>query len=372
MSKVLAALKLTCFALCFALFLVVMKSAWVKYTNKVISSGTRTLFDLDGKKQLPCFTFCVADGFKEFGLHFSKEAFMQQTFDLEDIFGAITLNQFRNESEYLITESHTMALGRCFTVRPLKMLSQSDYVVFSLQRRHDIKLFIHSPDEEFWINAQVGYPIEMAFATIEAARPGCALLAVQEVDKVYIDKPNQPCSIDFGNREGSYTNCCKLAMQRYLNHTVRCSVPSMSSVIPLDECSDIKDAVNASEAFRDIFMSMVEESASFGCPRSCRHKSYKVSLEYVNKFSLPASDLDSTASPLLILALFFSSLNIEQVIETYECDFESFLVAVGGNLGLFMGFSCLTILVLVLECLKKSFATKLWSKKVFQKRVTEI
>jgi hypothetical protein len=46
-----------------------------------------------------------------------------------------------------------------------------------------------------------------------------------------------------------------------------------------------------------------------------------------------------------VLYLYFGTLDVEERIDNLDYDFESFLAAVGGNLGLFLGFSCLSVLL---------------------------
>ncbi len=53
----------------------------------------------------------------------------------------------------------------------------------------------------------------------------------------------------------------------------------------------------------------------------------------------------------------FKTLQIDEEIETYIYDIGSFLTASGGNLGLFLGFSCLSVLLeivnKILGCFQK-------------------
>ena len=53
------------------------------------------------------------------------------------------------------------------------------------------------------------------------------------------------------------------------------------------------------------------------------------------------------------LSLSYESLIVEEHIETLVYDAGSFLSAIGGNLGLFLGFSCLTMLLGILKLAEK-------------------
>jgi hypothetical protein len=105
MSKTFFALKLLCFIICAAFFVILMKDVWLKYSKKMISSRTNTKFDLSGQKMFPCLTFCVAFGFRNAGIHFTKLEFMRNTFGLDDIFTKVTESEIQNVSRYRITET---------------------------------------------------------------------------------------------------------------------------------------------------------------------------------------------------------------------------------------------------------------------------
>ena len=51
------------------------------------------------------------------------------------------------------------------------------------------------------------------------------------------------------------------------------------------------------------------------------------------------------------LVLVYETLSVEEHFETLVFDFGSLLAAAGGNLGLFLGFSCLSLLISFLDYL---------------------
>ena len=55
-----------------------------------------------------------------------------------------------------------------------------------------------------------------------------------------------------------------------------------------------------------------------------------------------------------IVWAFYSSLYVNEKIETYVFDFDTALVAVGGSLGLFLGWSCHSIIMGIIEFLYKA------------------
>jgi len=52
------------------------------------------------------------------------------------------------------------------------------------------------------------------------------------------------------------------------------------------------------------------------------------------------------------ISLSYATLDVEENIETLVFDAGNVVAEVGGNLGLLLGFSCLTFLLSVLQCCK--------------------
>jgi Amiloride-sensitive sodium channel len=63
---------------------------------------------------------------------------------------------------------------------------------------------------------------------------------------------------------------------------------------------------------------------------------------------------DETTDDDTIFYLFYmyDTLNMEQRIESLDYDITNFLVAAGGNLGLFLGLCCLSVLLAFVDCLE--------------------
>jgi len=51
--------------------------------------------------------------------------------------------------------------------------------------------------------------------------------------------------------------------------------------------------------------------------------------------------------------VFYSTLDVKEVVETLVYDVGDFLAAAGGNLGLLLGFSCLSVLLAVINAIQE-------------------
>ncbi len=91
------------------------------------------------------------------------------------------------------------------------------------------------------------------------------------------------------------------------------------------------------------------------CPVPCQQTRYKATLDYFHQNVAALMGMEDTSSDggqIFHLMYYYLTLRIEQKIESLEYDFGSFLAAAGGNLGLFLGMSCLSVLFSLAKCLQ--------------------
>ncbi len=56
--------------------------------------------------------------------------------------------------------------------------------------------------------------------------------------------------------------------------------------------------------------------------------------------------------------LFYANLKVEEKLEQLVYGFDSALVAIGGNMGLYLGFSCLSISFWIIDMMEQKFGRK--------------
>jgi len=86
----------------------------------------------------------------------------------------------------------------------------------------------------------------------------------------------------------------------------------------------------------------------------CSQVSYKYELEYQGKSSFydPKKPFNHN-SEYFVFFTFFNKLETEERTETLIYDAVNFLSAAGGNLGLFVGFSCLSVIFAIIDLICK-------------------
>ena len=116
-----------------------------------------------------------------------------------------------------------------------------------------------------------------------------------------------------------------------------------ASVLP--ECTDAISGQNTMEvAFEKILFTLDEEWLR-NCPMPCNQTVFELNLQKFHKHNMPVSYKDQTGTTGVAFLLKYESLVIEEHEETLVYNTANFLAQTGGNLGLFLGFSCLSLLL---------------------------
>ena len=160
----------------------------------------------------------------------------------------------------------------------------------------------------------------------------------------------------------SFLNCSKSAIWANLSQESSCKVPGYDlffdgSKRKLRECENKREGGEAIRKLQDIVLDFNTNPAHFGCPLPCEKVSYSFTLNtiHVNSilFEIP---LNFTEKHFYMLIVYFKTFTVEKRVETLVYDFGGFLAAAGGNLGLCLGLSCLSVL----------FTFTKWTKALLQ------
>jgi hypothetical protein len=125
----------------------------------------------------------------------------------------------------------------------------------------------------------------------------------------------------------------------------------------LKSCDDWHSAVNTHTFLTSLNYPTGYDNLTSVCPMSCQQRSYTYIMKpfHLNSIVDPTNKfiLNSTKNGTLII-LSYETILTEEREETLVYDATNFLVNAGGNLGLFLGFSCLSILLYIIKLCKKS------------------
>ncbi len=98
-------------------------------------------------------------------------------------------------------------------------------------------------------------------------------------------------------------------------------------------------------------------SSHYGCPLPCKFISYKVKVNYFHKNSYLAVEINKTTENAFYVYFFYTSLVVEIRVETLVYDIGGFLAAAGGNMGLTLGLSFLTIFFSIIDWMRSLLLT---------------
>ena len=125
------------------------------------------------------------------------------------------------------------------------------------------------------------------------------------------------------------------------------------NISSLQECNDSSSANNTyQEFYRKMFYGNKEDWLQ-RCPLPCMQTVYDIGLQRYHKYNVPFAIVDNSGKPGVLLSLKYENLATEEQVETLIYDASNFLAQVGGSLGLFLGFSCLSLLIGIINFFEK-------------------
>lgn len=138
-----------------------------------------------------------------------------------------------------------------------------------------------------------------------------------------------------------YTNCVRQDITKGLRNLLNCNLPGFDGLLlktelNLPACQNHQSAFTAAEIFQNVSYEFLAGGAFKKCHMPCKQKRYVQNLKYYHQTSY--NYFNDTYFELIIA---YSTLDVTTKMETLVYDFGDFIAAAGGNLGLFLGFSCL-------------------------------
>ncbi len=125
----------------------------------------------------------------------------------------------------------------------------------------------------------------------------------------------------------------------------------------MEQCKLRASAKATYKIFDQVAFDFLAYPHKFGCPLPCVKQSYEISLKYFHETSWPDFYKPGNFNNTFFLSLSYKTFDIVENEETLIYDVGNFFAAAGGHLGLFLGFSCLSILMQIIDCLNLYFKT---------------
>lgn len=138
---------------------------------------------------------------------------------------------------------------------------------------------------------------------------------------------------------------------------VNCIIPGIykfTNDTQLNECTDWRSASETFQNFLDIKYDFIASNSKHGCPLPCTEVSFVFETFYLHRNSwIETKQETELPNGVYQIKISYSSLHVKERVVTLVYDLENFLTSLGGNLGLFLGFSCLSLMLIAVELTKK-------------------
>jgi hypothetical protein len=345
----------------------------------------------EGEKLLPCFSFCPLPAYKtsDWNSSYTKQGYKENTFRLHDIFSARLTSMLMNTTEYSVTETESILMGVCQTICKLKKVKAFDYEFsFELKRDWNMNVFFHAKGSEF-LFLYSAVSLSSQLVTLNSKRNIDDIIAldlsINEIKTTLAPKEHFNCKLYYFNAEKhnsneEYMKCLKTEFWSALKPKINCSIGGMFALFhkgheinDIDECKDFESAVTTRETVGRIISTLLENTSAYNCPPPCQIVSYHLNSISYHKNSLLKNYYSQNNEDYFLMTIYYNTLVIEERTETLLYDATGMLASAGGNLGLMLGFSCLSLLFLAVDCIKnlcvnRGLAIKICAKQNAQKR----
>ena len=291
------------------------------------------------------------DGFKSFDLldHCNsmnmtdlKSCVLDDTFNLTDFLKTarlgfteqtITKDFLDASSSSFWTEDFTIpSLGRHFTLKPSVTISKkvSDVIAFHMDANFSYSVLIH--DENFFVFNQnpLALPTRVWLIKGETLKGGGYFYKMTLTKHKKLNLDHKPCQDD---PKYNFNTCIK----ETLSQRIGCRLP-FDNMSPQSICSAASQLRKYNVTYQNLLIEDMHEIVKItGCKRPCTYNEYK----FISSF--PEEDPRTIPSDQIYIAFWAVSQTTQIEEEVLLYPFLSLVSDFGGALGLFLGFSFMTL-----------------------------
>jgi hypothetical protein len=303
-----------------------MKNVLEKFNKATTTTGIK--FRNEDSMQLPCITLCPIKAFKQWGMYYEEKSYLENTFQLEDIFHNKTLQQIKNKTNFLMKEIHTLYLGTCYSLCALTYFGAKEEIRIRLRYQGDIRIVVHGIGEEFWLLAWLMFPSEVENFILnikEDYEIVAASVIIKKTETLLLNQEHSPCVPELENENISqsysrFLECSKdtiwIGIKQQVNYTIF-GFDEFYSNSGLPMCINEISAGVKFEALYNGITKFVTNPAKFGCPMPCRRIKYSLNTVYVHKNSwFNPRNKTWNMYKQFDLSYYFESLQVEERTET--------------------------------------------------------
>ena len=305
----------------------------------------------------PAVTICPKEPFKNKKLAFeSDKELFEETYSKEEIFADATLEELTDPSKYIYRTVRSEMYGLCHTLQPVGKESSYKYSRLKLKKNVDLKLYLHEIDEEFWLyRAVFPFPLENLDFHIKNTQPKSFVdLTISKTEIHKINKTGFSCLTYPSN--DSFSKCAIRKIPNLMTNWKNSSLPCISpfeATLNQDghfKYCNLDQSGKLSSNMSKIMLEFIRNLPKYGCPMDCLSTKYN---PVVNTFTVGSWMPDDE----YWIYLFWTSTSVEMIREYFLYDAMTMFTFLGGNMGLILGYSLLSIGLFLFEALEKLILT---------------
>ena len=259
------------------------------------------------------------------------------------------LQDLANNSFIQVSQVRTRMFGRCHTIMfKSKVRKISDFQKIKFKRNNDLKIFIHERGNEFWLKKAIfPTPIDMIDFPLKLKKNICnGDLTLQKKQFVLLNKQSHPC------KDYDFTTCAKKTIFSAMKKEgINCTSPLWNEfeMLGLPICSLHNASELASHTIRQINKKFLRSPSSYGCPIRCTSTKYSPKLVHFDESAHYLSSNDFKCKSEYILYIYYSIDPVEITKEYLVYDAMTIISAIGGTMGLLLGYSMLSMFLSVIK-----------------------
>ena len=254
---------------------------------------------------------------------------------------------------FSLHEINTLIYGKIFKICYNEPVVPQQSVKLSLKKDKDFVVYNLGTNEDFWLVLPSRFPYEIPTINIDSNNEQgfhSVNYIIDPMRRTLIPRGDNPCKQyakkgDFQYDNNGFIQCSKTQIWSILQQRINCTIPGLEFFknSSLQDCQTLEEAKVTGNHFRNLTYDFQYGPSKFGCPLPCQRRKDDISLQYYHNTSWVSADAKEIEEMGFQFFYFYNSHSMEEKMESLVYDFSTFLVATGGNLGLFLGFSCLSL-----------------------------
>ena len=236
--------------------------------------------------------------------------------------------------------------GLCHTINYKRKVEKlSDGLRIEFNRNNDLNIFIHEPGNEFWLKrAFFPIPIDKIRMPLNSNKDICnGDLTVKKKQFKMLDKKSRHC------KDYDFTACAIIAMAKMMKaERINCLIPLWNEfqTFGLPICSSLNiSTANALKLKLDkINSEFLKRSEQYGCPNLCTTTNFNPQvIHFDESMQATQTEYEYKCQSEYMLNIYYSTDPVEITREYFVYDAMTIISAIGGTLGLLLGYSILSI-----------------------------